>query len=397
MTHGWRPGRGPTARYRIRSIPSDCLLRSQRCCVLGGPQQPRSRRPPSDLTDGSTMNWPDLLSGLVRGEDQPAEATAWAMGQILNGDATPAQLAAFVVGLRSKGETVQELTGLADMMIEFATPIEIGGPAVDVVGSGGDRSNTVNISTMAAIVAAAAGARVVKHGNRAASSACGAADVLEALGLVLDLAPEAQQQVVDQVGIGFLFAAHYHPALRHAAATRRELGIPTTFNFLGPLANPAQPISQAVGVADPRMAELMAGVFAGRGNYGLVVHGGDGLDELTTTTSSTVWLYADRNVERLELDPLQFGVPRASLSDLVGGDPATNAQVVRDVVAGKPGPIRDIVALNAAAALVAYGKPAAGRLEEDFAQELGRARESIESGAAQTKLQEWVEATQSVR
>jgi anthranilate phosphoribosyltransferase len=342
------------------------------------------------------MNWPELLSSLVRGEDQAASATSWAMGQILSGDATPAQMAAFVMGLRSKGETVEELTGLADVMIEFATPIEIGGPAVDVVGSGGDRSNTVNISTMAAIVAAAAGARVVKHGNRAASSACGAADVLEALGVVLDLTPAAQQHVVDQVGIGFLFAAHYHPALRHAGPMRRELGIPTTFNFLGPLANPAQPISQAVGVADPRMAELMAGVFAARGNYGLVVHGGDGLDELTTTTSSTVWLYADGDVEQLELDPLQFGVPRASLSDLVGGDPATNAQVVRDVVAGKPGPIRDVVALNAAAALVAYGKPAAGRLEEDFAQELGRARETIESGAAQTKLQEWVEATQSV-
>jgi anthranilate phosphoribosyltransferase len=342
------------------------------------------------------MNWPELLSSLVRGEDQTASATSWAMGQILSGDATPAQMAAFVMGLRSKGETVEELTGLADVMIEFATPIEIGGPAVDVVGSGGDRSNTVNISTMAAIVAAAAGARVVKHGNRAASSACGAADVLEALGVVLDLTPAAQQHVVDQVGIGFLVAAHYHPALRHAGPMRRELGIPT-FNFLGPLANPAQPISQAVGVADPRMAELMAGVFASRGNYGLVVHGGDGLDELTTTTSSTVWLYADGEVEQLELDPLQFGVPRASLSDLVGGDPATNAQVVRDVVAGKPGPIRDVVALNAAAALVAYGKPAAGRLEDDFAQELGRARETIESGAAQTKLQEWVEATQSVR
>jgi anthranilate phosphoribosyltransferase len=343
------------------------------------------------------MNWPELLSSLVRGEDQPTSAASWAMGQILSGDATPAQMAAFVMGLRIKGETVEELTGLADVMIEFATPIEIGGPAVDVVGSGGDRSNTVNISTMAAIVAAAAGARVVKHGNRAASSACGAADVLEALGVVLDLSPAAQQEVVDQVGIGFLFAAHYHPALRHAGPMRRELGIPTTFNFLGPLANPAQPISQAVGVADPRMAELMAGVFASRGNYGIVVHGGDGLDELTTTTSSTVWLYADGEVEQLELDPLQLGVPRASLSDLVGGNPATNAQVVRELVAGKPGPIRDVVALNAAAALVAYGKPAAGRLEEDFAQELGRARETIESGAAQTKLQEWVEATQSVR
>jgi anthranilate phosphoribosyltransferase len=343
------------------------------------------------------MNWPELLSSLVRGEDQPAEATAWAMGQILSGDATPAQLAAFVIGLRSKGETVQELTGLADMMIEFATPIEIGGPAVDVVGSGGDRSNTVNISTMAAIVAAAAGARVVKHGNRAASSACGAADVLEALGVVLDLTPEAQQRVVDQVGIGFLFAAHYHPALRHAAAPRRELGIPTTFNFLGPLANPAQPISQAVGVADPRMAELMAGVFASRGNYGLVFHGRDGLDELTTTTGSTVWVYADGEVERVELDPLNLGVPRASLPDLVGGDPVANAHAVRELVAGQPGPIRDIVVLNAAAALVAYGKPVSARLEEDFATELDRAREAIDSGAARTKLKEWIEATQSPR
>ncbi|HKX14606.1 MAG TPA: anthranilate phosphoribosyltransferase [Propionibacteriaceae bacterium] len=343
------------------------------------------------------MNWPELLSSLVRGEDQPAEATAWAMGQILSGDATPAQLAAFVIGLRSKGETVQELTGLADMMIEFATPIEIGGPAVDVVGSGGDRSNTVNISTMAAIVAAAAGARVVKHGNRAASSACGAADVLEALGVVLDLTPEAQQRVVDQVGIGFLFAAHYHPALRHAAAPRRELGIPTTFNFLGPLANPAQPISQAVGVADPRMAELMAGVFASRGNYGLVFHGRDGLDELTTTTGSTVWVYADGEVERVELDPLNLGVPRASLPDLVGGDPVANAHAVRELVAGQPGPIRDIVVLNAAAALVAYGKPVSARLEEDFATELNRSREAIDSGAARTKLKEWIEATQSVR
>ena len=343
------------------------------------------------------MNWPELLSSLVRGEDQPAEATAWAMGQILSGDATPAQLAAFVIGLRCKGETIEELTGLADMMIEYATPIEIGGPAVDVVGSGGDRSNTVNISTMAAIVAAAAGARVVKHGNRAASSACGAADVLEALGVVLDLTSEAQQRVVDQVGIGFLFAAHYHPALRHASAVRRELGIPTTFNFLGPLANPAQPISQAVGVADPRMAELMAGVFASRGNYGLVVHGGDGLDELTTTTSSTVWVYADGDVERMELDPLSLGVPRARLPDLVGGNAAVNAEAIREVVSGKPGPVRDIVVLNAAAALVAYGKPAPGRLEDDFADELEQARQAIDSGAAQTKLREWIEATQSVR
>ena len=179
--------------------------------------------------------------------------------------------------------------------------------------------------------------------------------------------------------------------------TRRELGIPTIFNFLGPLANPAQPISQAVGVADPRMAELMAGVFASRGNYGLVVHGGDGLDELTTTTSSTVWVYADGSVVRRELDPLKLGVPRATISDLVGGDAVANAQVVRDVVAGQPGPIRDVVVLNAAAALVAYGKPAPARLENDFADELERARQAIDSGAAQSKLQEWIAVTQSLR
>ena len=262
------------------------------------------------------MNWPQVLGGLVRREDQSNEAMSWAMEQILAGDATQAQLAAFVIALRSKGETVEELSGLAQTMIDFAMPIEIGGTAVDVVGSGGDRSNTVNISTMAAIVAAAAGARVVKHGNRAASSACGAADVLEALGLVLDPTPEAQQQVVEQVGIGFLFAKQYHPALRHAAAVRSEVGIPTTFNFLGPLANPAQPIAQAVGVADARMADLMAGVFASRGNQGLVVHGDDGLDELTTTTFSTVWVYADGEIQRTEFDPAEIGVPRARIADL---------------------------------------------------------------------------------
>ena len=341
------------------------------------------------------MNWSQVLGGLIRREDQPSEAMSWAMEQILGGDATPAQLAAFVVALRSKGETVEELAGLAQTMIDFATPIEIGGTAVDVVGSGGDRSNTVNVSTMAAIVAAAAGARVVKHGNRAASSACGAADVLEALGLVLDLTPEAQQRVVDQVGIGFLFAKQYHPALRHAAGPRSELGVPTTFNFLGPLTNPAQPIAQAVGVADARMADLMAGVFAARGNQGLVVHGDDGLDELTTTTFSTVWVYADGAVQRTEFDPAEIGVPRARLADLVGGDATTNAQVVWDLVGGKAGPVRDIVAVNAAAALVAYAKPVAERLVDDLADQLRRANEAIDSGAAHAKLTAWIDASRA--
>lgn len=343
------------------------------------------------------MSWPDLLGGLVRGEDQSPEAAAWAMGQILSGAATPAQLAAFVVALRAKGETVAEISGLADVMLEFATPIEIAGAAVDVVGSGGDRSNTVNISTMAAIVAAGAGARVVKHGNRAASSACGAADVLEALGVVLDLDPQAQRGVVDQVGIGFLFAPYYHPALRHAAGPRRELGIPTTFNFLGPLANPAQPIAQAVGVADPRMAGLMAGVFAARGNHGLVVHGSDGLDELTTTTSSTIWVYGDGLVTRSEFDPADLGIRRADLAELVGGDATHNAGAVRAVLDGQMGPVRDVVALNAAAALVAYAKPDPANLVGQFRAQLGRAEEAIDSGAARTKLADWVAATQAAR
>jgi anthranilate phosphoribosyltransferase len=344
-----------------------------------------------------STTWPELLGELVRRVDQPPETMAWAMRQILRGDATSAQVAGFVVALRSKGETVVELTSLVEVMLEFATPITVPGLAVDVVGSGGDRMNTVNISTMAAIVAAAAGATVVKHGNRAASSACGAADVLEALGLVLDLAPEAQQQVVQQVGIGFLFAPHYHPALRHVGPTRRELGIPTTFNFLGPLANPAQPVASAVGVADPRMAELMAGVFAARDHQGLVVHGGDGLDELTTTTTSTVWVYADGQVTRTELDPLALGLPRAGLAELSGGDPLSNAQVVREVLAGTPGPVRDIVLLNAAAALVAESKPNLEGLLPAFADGLVRAQDAVDSGAAQTKLAEWVEATQTIR
>jgi anthranilate phosphoribosyltransferase len=339
------------------------------------------------------LSWSAVLGGLVQGRDQDRAATAWAMEQILGGEASPAQLAAFVVALRSKGETVEEIAGLADTMIDFATPIEISGPAVDVVGSGGDRANTVNVSTMAAVVAAAGGARVVKHGNRAASSACGSADVLEALGVVLDLPPEAQQGVVDAAGIAFLFAPLYHAGLRHAAVPRRELGIPTTFNFLGPLANPAQPVAQAVGVADARMAALMAGVFAERGNQGLVVHGGDGLDELTTTTSSQVWVYTGGVVSPTELEPLDLGLARAEVGDLVGGDAAHNAQVMRDVLDGRSGPVRDIVLLNAAATLVAFAGPEPGRLVDQLREQLAVAATAIDSGAARATLARWVTAT----
>lgn len=342
--------------------------------------------------------WPDMLTHLVTGRDlRPAQAT-WAMTEILQGQASAIQIAAFAVALRTKGETIAELAGMADAMLELATPIDLVREAVDVVGTGGDRRNTVNISTMAAIAAAAAGARVVKHGNRAASSACGTADVLEYVGLVLDLPPAAQQTIMDQVGLVFLFAAHYHASLRHAGPVRRELGISTTFNFLGPLANPARPNAQAVGVADLRMAGLVAGVLAGRGARGLVFHGADGLDELTTTTRSEVWLFRDGQVRTTQIDPRELGIPRAELDSLVGGTPEKNAAILRRTLAGEPGPVADIVMLNGAAALLAYEGPDPGSpLPEQLAPRVDRIRAVLTDGTAEARLEEWISATRAPR
>lgn len=343
----------------------------------------------------SGPTWPDVLTGLVRGHDLDREAAGWAMTEILAGNASPVQIAAFMVALRAKGETVDEISGLASAMLDNARPIELPTDAVDIVGSGGDRANTVNISTMAAIVAAAAGGRVVKHGNRAASSMSGTADCLESLGVVLDLDPAVQPAVFAETGIAFLFASHYHPSLRHAAVPRRELGISTTFNFLGPLANPARPQAQAVGVADRRMAGLMAGVLAARGNRGLIFHGGDGLDELTTTTASAVWVIRDGEVTETTLDPADLGIPRARPIDLVGGPPAHNARVARDVFAGARGPVRDIVLLNAAAALLALDGPdLAAPLVPQVAVRLERATRAVDDGAATALLDRWVALTQ---
>ena len=342
-----------------------------------------------------SQTWPDLLTGLVTGTDLDSDAAAWAMNEILAGAATSAQIAGFMVALQAKGVTPGELTGLVSGMLANARPISLPtAEAVDLVGTGGDRANTVNISTMAAVTAAAAGARVVKHGNRAASSASGTADCLEALGVVLDLDPAAQAQVFDEVGIVFLFASHYHPSLRNAAVPRRELGIRTVFNFLGPLANPARPNAQAIGVADPVMAGVVADVVAGRGQRGLVFHGGDGLDELTTTTQSRVWVIADGRAVETSLDPAELGIPRAVRADLVGGDPAFNAQVARDTFAGKPGAVRDIVALNAAAALLAFeGPDPDAPLAEQFRARLTRAAAVLDDGTASSLLQRWVEVT----
>ena len=234
------------------------------------------------------QSWPAVLGALIRREDLSAEATAWAMNEIMTGAATSAQVAGFAVALRAKGETVDEIEGLAAAMYRHAKLIEVPGPTVDVVGTGGDGAKTVNISTMSAIVAAGAGAKVVKHGNRAASSSSGAADVLEQLGVRLDLSPERVAEVAGEAGITFCFAQTFHPAYRHTGVARKEIGVPTAFNILGPLTNPAQVKAQAVGVSDPRMAPVLAGVLARRGNSALVFRGQDGLDEMTVTTSSTV-------------------------------------------------------------------------------------------------------------
>jgi anthranilate phosphoribosyltransferase len=337
------------------------------------------------------QTWPAVLSALLERRDLPAETTAWAMGEIMSGSATPVQIAGFVVALRAKGETVDEVEGLVQAMYDHATHISIPGQAVDVVGTGGDRAHTVNISTMAAMVAAGAGARVVKHGNRAASSACGAADLLEELGVRLDLSPARVAEIADEVGITFCFAPVFHPALRHAAVTRRELGVPTTFNFLGPLANPAKPTAQAVGVADGRMAGIVAGVLAGRGVTALVFRGDDGLDELTTTTTSRVWLVRDGQVREERLDPSNLGVAAAPPDALRGGDATRNADVARRFLAGERGPVRDAVLLNAAAALAAYDG-VKGALVDLLPPAMDRAADAVDTGSAANVLDRWVAA-----
>jgi anthranilate phosphoribosyltransferase len=342
----------------------------------------------------SRTTWPALLSALLSGEHLTADETAWAMRQIMSGSATPAQIAGFAIALRAKGETVAEVAGLARVMLDLATPLHVEGPIVDVVGTGGDRAHTVNVSTMAAIVAAAAGARVVKHGNRAASSSCGAADVLEHLGIRLDLTPEQTAQVAERAGIAFCFAPVYHPALRFAGPPRKEIGVPTVFNFLGPLTNPARPSAQAIGVYDAGMLPVLAGVFAERGVSALVFRGDDGLDELTIATTSTVWTVNDGTATRTSFDPAVLGIARADAGALRGGDVAFNAQAVHDLVGGKTGPVRDAVLLNAAAALVALDGPG-DDLDSAMIDAYARAVQAVDTGRAATTLETWTRISAS--
>jgi anthranilate phosphoribosyltransferase len=337
-------------------------------------------------------SWPEVLSALIARTDLAGDQTGWAMGEILSGEATPSQIAAFAVALRAKGETVDEVEGLVEAMYAHATPLTVTGRVLDVVGTGGDRSMSVNISTMAAIVAAGAGAPVVKHGNRSASSKAGSADVLEALGVRLDLPATAVARVGEEAGITFCFAAAFHPALRHAAVPRRELGVGTTFNFLGPLAHPAKPEAQAIGCADARMAPVMAGVFAKRGVDAWVFRGDDGLDELTTTTTSHVWAVTGGEVTEHVLDPLELGIPRGTAEGLRGKDAQFNADVVRRVVAGEQGQVRDAVVLNAGAALAIHAAEA-GTLEERLSRGVERANEAIDSGRAKAALERWIEVS----
>lgn len=346
------------------------------------------------------LTWPVVLGRLTSGEDLAPGEAAWAMDQIMGGTATPAQIAAFGVAMKMKGPTAAEVRELADTMLGYAQRVPtdvIGTETVDVVGTGGDRANTVNLSTMAAIVVAAAGLRVVKHGNRAASSKSGGADMLEALGVRIDLGPEQVARCVADVGIGFCFAPVFHPSFKYAAPPRREIGVPTVFNLLGPLTNPAGPRSGLIGCAFGDLAEVMAGVFAARRASVLVVHGDDGLDELTTTTTSTIWRVQAGTIDKLTFDPLGFGFPRARVDALVGGDAEANAAEARSVLGGSTGAVRDAVVLNAAGAMVAHaGLSSHAEWLPSWEDGLTRAAAAIDSGAAGQLLERWARFTQEL-
>ncbi len=331
--------------------------------------------------------WPNVLTRLSRREHLETDEAAAAMREVMAGDATPAQIGAFLLGLRTKGETVDEIDGLARTMLEFASPVDPPEPVVDTCGTGGDRSGTFNISTISALVVAGAGVPVAKHGNRAATSRCGSADLLEALGVKIDLDADGVRRCLADAGVAFMFAPNFHPAMAHAGPVRRELGVPTVFNFLGPLTNPARPHAQVVGVSDERMLPLMAEVLARRGIRARLFRGEDGLDELTTTGLSTVYDVKGGSVRETHLDPAAYGLARAKADDLKGGSAEESAEIARRILDGEPGPKRDVVLLNAGAALEVAGFAAS--LQEGMAT----AARTIDEGEARTTLARWVEVS----
>ena len=343
--------------------------------------------------------WPNVITKLIGGHDLTRDEAAWAMSEIMSGNASAVQIAGFLVALRAKGEQVDEMAGLVEGLLEHAITFDVPGNTVDIVGTGGDLLNTVNISTMASLVVAGAGVRVVKHGNRASSSSSGSADVLERLGVTLDLPAERVIEVAEQVGITFAFAQTFHPTMKHTGEARKHLAVATVFNFLGPLINPAQPQASAIGVADLQMAGRMAGVLAARGRHALVFRGEDeGLDEISISGPTRIWRVRDGQVTESVISPQDFGIAVNPIETLRGGDPEHNAWVVRDVLGGKAGPIRDAVLLNAAAALVAF-EDAEGTGEDDLLvamrRNLERARASIDEGRALKVLDAWVHATRA--
>jgi anthranilate phosphoribosyltransferase len=367
------------------------------------PLGPRSAPGSSDAlaSFGALGGWPGVLGRLLDGESLAADQAESVFGELLDGAATPAQIAALAVALRAKGESVAEMTGFVRAMVAHAVPLDLppGTEVVDTCGTGGDRLRSINVSTIASLVVAASGAKVCKHGGRASSSAVGAADVLEALGAVADLGPAGVARCIDEVGLGFCFAPRFHPAMRYAGPVRKELGIPTVFNFLGPLANPARARYQVVGVSDPAMADKMLGVLAANGTRrAMVVHGDDGLDELSTTGPSTIHELVrtpgddpaddgEVSVSTYRIDPADLGLERATLEDLRGGDAAVNAEAIRQVVSGAVSPHRDIALLNAAAALCVIGQA------DDLATGVSLAALLIDSGRAAGVLDSFVRRT----
>lgn len=352
------------------------------------------------MTDAPT--WPTLLETLLGGRDLSVSESTWAMSEVMAGRATGAQLAGFLIALRAKGETIDEVVGFRDAILDASLALPVSADALDIVGTGGDLARTVNISTTAAIVAAAAGVPVVKHGNRSASSASGSSDVLRELGIRLDATPAEVATVLERVGITFVFASAFHPGFAHAAGVRRELGVPTVFNFLGPLCNPARAEANAVGVAHLERVPLITGVFRTRGATALVFRGDDGLDELTTTGHSRIWEVSRGDIHEHDLDPRDLGIARASIADLRGGEPAHNAAITRRVLAGEAGAVRDIVLLNAAAGIVAYrlsrdAGEAQRPIVERLAEALGEAAAAIDDGRAERVLTEWARVSSSVR
>ncbi|MDO4241421.1 MAG: anthranilate phosphoribosyltransferase [Microbacteriaceae bacterium] len=342
--------------------------------------------------------WPELLNQLLKGDDLSVSQAKWAMQECISGAASQVQLAAMLVALRGKGVAVSELLGFSEATLSAAVKADLPSRALDIVGTGGDGHNTINVSTTAAILLAGAGVPVIKHGNRAVSSKSGASDVLTALGASHELAPAGQEKVFDETGLVFLHAGKMHPGFANIAPVRADLKIPTVFNFLGPLVNPAQPQAIVLGVARAELGPLLAEVLASRGQVGLVVCGGDGMDEITVTTTSRVWQVAGGQVTEFELDPEKLGIPLASLDDVRGGSPAENAEILRDTLAGKKqGAMRDIVLLSAAAGIVAFDlldeKTSLTSLETRFISALEKAGHAIESGSALAVLERWITAT----